>query len=118
MERICQKGEFGYSVSEVWRRRHVSCSAILQLSYWYIRNKEEAVKKIAKHLGIEKYNVQEVIENSSVEKTKELRKMKFENANRPFLEAICYRKGKNTSWKEELSIETQNLFKITYPDLD
>ena len=44
--------------------------------------------------------------------------MKFENAKRPFLEAICYRKGKKTSWKEELSIETQNLFKITYPDLD
>jgi len=80
------------------------------------RNKPDNIKKLAEFIGITDYNLNDVIENSSIPATIERRKKKFEAANYPFYEMICYRKGETGSWREELSDETKRLYAEKYPN--
>ena len=47
-----------------------------------------------------------VVEQTSLQATKEKREKKYEKAGRKFFEGICYREGKIDSWKNVLDEET------------
>ena len=81
------------------------------------RDKKGSIEKIAKYLGVSDFNVWDVIEEISIPRTIERRRKKFQEAGVPFWEIMCYRKGESKSWKEELSPDTQALFKQKFPDL-
>ena len=67
---------------------------ILGDSSQIIQNRREETKilELAKFIGFQEPNVEEIIKNSSLEATIERRKAKCEAAGYPFYEIICYRK--------------------------
>ena len=73
-----------------------------------IKNREIEAKilELAKFIGFEEPNVDEIIKNSSLEATIERRKAKCEAAGYPFYEIICYRKvSKSKKVKENICYE-------------
>lgn len=75
-----------------------------------LQDKAANIKKIAEFLGVSKYNIDDVITNTSVEKTRERRKKKIESSGQEFKEAICYRTGSTNSWEDYLSPEVLQLY--------
>ena len=61
-------------------------------------------------MQVENYDLDKIITNTSVEKTKETRQKKFDAAGRPFFEAVCYRTGKKNAWSDCLSDETLQIY--------
>ena len=57
-------------------------------------------------MQISSYDVNLVIDQTSLQATREKREKKYENAGRKFFEGICYREGKIDSWKNVLDEET------------
>ena len=105
-----------YSVLEIRRHYQVRFKNV-QLFQKFFSNKEETISKIANFLGIESFDMDKVIEGSSVKNTMERRRKKFAEASVPFREIVCYRKGEIGSWREELSDEVKELFLKKCPNL-
>ena len=80
-----------------------------------MKDKATYIKKIADYLGVKDYNLDEVITNTSIEKTRERATEKLVKAGLdPALQRmpmkVMYRQGKANSWKECLSDEILQLY--------
>ena len=73
-------------------------------------DKETHVKRIAHFLGIENYNLQNIIENTSIINATNRRQIHLEQAGKPFYEHYCYRTGKTNSWENSLTAETLQIY--------
>ena len=68
----------------------------------FIKDKNSHIKKLAEFIGFENPNIDEIIENSTLEATINRRKAKWENLGCKFWEIVCYRKVR--SFKKLLRI--------------
>jgi len=78
-----------------------------------LADKASHIKKIAAFLGIENYNLDEVVTNTSIEKAKERRGEKLVKSGHTSgakEESILYRSGKANSWSGVLSEEVLQLY--------
>ena len=71
-----------------------------------VEDKANEIRKIAEFLDISKFNENLVIEQTSLQATKEKREKKYTAAGRTFFEGVCYREGKTDSWRNILNTET------------
>ena len=80
-----------------------------------IADKAAYIEKIAAFVGIttNKLDIDTIIGEIELERVIEKRCAKFENANLPFREIICYRSGKTDSYRDEFSAETVNMFRVS-----
>ena len=80
-----------------------------------IADKAAYIEKIAAFVGIttNKLDIDTIIGEIELERVIEKRRAKFENANLPFREIICYRSGKTDSYRDEFSAETVNMFRVS-----
>jgi len=81
-----------------------------------LADKRTWIPKIAKFLGVENFDLDQVIENTSIDKTRQRRKEKVESQGVPFREGVVYRKGTSNSWKTALSEEVLDFYEKTKPN--
>ena len=72
-------------------------------------NKASHVTNIAEFLGVKNYNVDEIVENTSLENAKKRRIAKLGKADIG-AEKFLYRSGKTNSWKDCLTPETLEMY--------
>ena len=58
----------------------------------FMKDKKSHIEKLAEFIGFENPNIEEIIENSTLEATIERRRAKWESASCKFWEIVCYRK--------------------------
>lgn len=76
-----------------------------------MEDKATNITKIAEYLGVKDYNLDEVITNTSIEKTRERAQEKLVKAGQnPSFVNVIYRAGKANSWEECLSADVLQLY--------
>jgi hypothetical protein len=80
------------------------CFLILEI----VDNKAANISRISKFLNIRDYDLSEVIQETTLGRTKELRKAKFDGLS--FWETICYGPGTKDAWRKELSPEVLEIY--------
>ena len=82
-----------------------------------VQDKRKFIPQIAEFIGVKNYDLEHVIETTSIDKTRQRRKeiWEKENPGQHFREGVLYRKGTKNSWEEELSPAVIQKFDVLHP---
>ena len=73
---------------------------------------------IAEFVGVQDYDLEEVIQATSIDNTREKRRQLAEKAGVEFREHILYNTGKKNTWETKLSKEVQEYYSSFHYSLE
>ena len=85
---------------------HIFNNFILEI----VDDKPSVIPKIADFLNISDYDLNKVIAETTIDRTRALRQAKYDAAGRQFDANRVYRSGTKTAWEQELTAEVLEIY--------